>query len=421
MILIFVLWLLISPATVYAYLDPGSGAVLVNIIIAGIAALLYSFKNVILRLFGKNSPIKDQANSKQIGILSEGKQYSATFQPIINAFLEHKIPFSYYTLDIDDPALTIDNELMDSHFLGFKKWGFSRASILKVDNLLCTTPNIGVSGYPIKKSPNIKNLIHIFHSINDLAMYKQGSLDNYDTVLMVGPFQEKSIRELETKRNLKLKKLVSIGLPYLDVYSESNNKDVKNNDSQKTILIGSSWGDKGLLKVYGIDFIKQLVAYDYNVIIRPHPQSYISERDFIKKLKNETKYLHNVLWDDSISPVGSMVKADILISDTSSLRFDFAFIFNKPVITLQINTELMPGYERYDLSSIWMEEAEKKIGPIINKDSIYNINEIIEKAIEEFHPNRIINFRNETVVNYGKAGEAIAEYFSAYALKGDND
>jgi len=421
MIFILILWLLISPVPIYAYLDPGSGAVLINIIIAGIAALLYSFKNVILRLFGKNPPPKSQADRNLVGILSEGKQYWATFKPIINTFLENKIPFSYYTLDIGDPALTIDNELMDSHFLGFKKWGFSRASVLKIDNLLCTTPNIGCSGYPIKKSPDIKNLIHIFHSINDLAMYKKGSLDNYDTVFMVGPFQEKSIRELETKRNLKLKKLVNIGLPYLDVYLESNNKVERNNENKKTILIGTSWGDKGLLKVYGIDFIKQLVAYDYNVIIRPHPQSYISENDLIKKLKNETKYLPNVVWDDTISPVESMRKADILISDTSSLRFDFAFIFNKPVITLQIKTELMPGYERDDLSSIWMEEAEKKIGPIINKDSIYNINEIIEKAVEEFNPNRIINFRNETVVNYGKAGEAIAEYFSDYAIKGDND
>ncbi len=421
MIIILILLFILSPIPIYAYLDPGSGAVLINLIIAGIAALLYSLKNIIFKLFSKDKNPKKNKESNKVGILSEGKQYWATFQPIINAFIKYKIPFSYYTLDIEDPALTIDNDLMESQFLGYKKWGFARASLLKIENLICTTPNIGCAEYPIRKSPNIKNLIHIFHSINDLAMYKKGSLDYYDIVLMVGPFQEKSIRELEQKRNLKPKKLINVGLPYLDVYSSDNDIIIKSDTALKTILIGSSWGDKGLLKVYGTEFITKLAAYGYEIIIRPHPQSFISELDLIKKLKGETKNFNNIHWDDSISPVESMKKADILISDTSSLRFDFAFIYNKPVITLKIETEEMPGYERDELDSIWMEYAEKEIGPILTKESLDMIKDYIEKALTEFNAHRILKFRNETIVNYGKAGEAIAEYFIKYSIEGGNN
>ena len=42
MYLILIIILLLAPGAAYGYLDPGSGAVLINLIIAGVAALLCS-------------------------------------------------------------------------------------------------------------------------------------------------------------------------------------------------------------------------------------------------------------------------------------------------------------------------------------------------------------------------------------------
>ena len=59
-----------------------------------------------------------------------------------------------------------------------------------------------------------------------------------------------------------------------------------------------------------------------------------------------------------------MNKSNILISDTSSIRFDFLFVHEKPVITLDINKDEMKG----------MKENFLQIGRIavIKKEHIHN-------------------------------------------------
>lgn len=406
---IFLIFFVIAPNIAFAYLDPGSGAVLVNLLIAGVAALLFSLKGVFLRLIGKKPAEQAKLPKRhEIAILSEGKQYWATFRPIIEALLHRGLPFAYYTLDIEDPALKLEHELMQARFLGYGALANYRAGRLQADYLLCTTPNIGGKGYPIQKSPQVNNLIHVFHSINDLAMYRKGSLDHYDAVFMVGAWQAKSIRALESKRGLKPKQLVSLGVPYLDVYQ----KDVQEIErgERPCILVASSWGQKGLLMAYGIDFIKTLAA-QYRVIVRPHPQSYQSEAKKMASFEKELKK-YEISWDRDISPVNSMQQADLLISDTSSIRFDFAFLYQRPVITLEVEADAMPGYEREDLDELWMDQAAVRIGIKLGKAEIHQILKYVQIALKDHNKEELISFRESVISNFGAAGEAIAEYLS---------
>lgn len=407
MLFLLVLFLFL-PWVLHAYLDPGTGTILVNLLIAGLATLVYSLKGFILRLLGKGAYIpRDQGG---IAIFSEGRQYWATFEPIILAFLDRKISFRYYTLDVEDEALLIENELMSSRFLGYGSLAFRRASNLKADYLISTTPNLGCNSYPISRSSKVGTLVHVFHSINDLSMYRIGSLDHYDLVIMVGEFQAESIRLLEKKRNLKPKELVTLGLPYLDCYAQ-NKKEKQCISTTKIVLIGSSWGNKGLLSCFGTAFIRQLALSGYDLIIRPHPQSLISETQAIQRYKTELGDLSNVSWDTQISPSQSMNRADILISDTSSLRFDFAFIHEKPVITLNIPKDAMPGYERDEMEFIWADLAAPRIGFVLEEQQLDELPKWIEKSFAEFDPETIRAFRDQTIANYARAGQSIAEFF----------
>lgn len=417
-ILLLIVLILLNPVCAHAYLDPGSGAVLINLLIAGVAALLFSLKGVFLRMTGK----KDKGTAKvvkqevAIGILSEGKQYNATFEPIVRALIKHEIPFYYYTLDIEDVLLDIESEYMVSRFLGYGNLGYARASSLNVANLICTTPNIGCKGYPIQKSQHVQNLIHVFHSINDLSMYRKGSLDYYDSVYMVGDFQEKSIRELERKRAIKEKQLVSLGLPYIDTYSKALIVSDAKDDVVKTILVASSWGTKGLLSNYGTGFIRKLTEAGYQVIVRPHPQSYVSELKFIEGIEHEVSKLANAKWDRNISPTESMQKADILISDTSSIRFDYAFLYQRPVLSLEVSLDDMPGFEREDMTELWMDKAAHNIGIKLSKADTAEIVGFVEKAVKDYDTEAIISYRDRVITNFGKAGEAIAHFVKSNIL-----
>jgi len=406
------LFIFFLPADAFAYLDPGTGAALVNLLVAGVATLIYSLKGFVFSLFkpGKK-PQKAAQRGMSLAILSEGTQYYATFEPIIRNLIQEEIEFSYWTLDVEDPALRIDSEYMHSRFLGYGAWAFSRAGNINADYLLCTTPNIGCKGYPIRKSPLVKNLVHVFHSINDLSMYRRGSLDYYDMVIMVGDFQAASIREIEKKRHLKEKRLVTLGIPYLDVYSKGKDTE-SSNIKVKTILIGSSWGSKGLLSHYGTDFIRLLAGKGYQLILRPHPQSLVSEQAMLEKCKADLQQYKNVIWNTETSPQQAMNQADILISDTSSLRFDFAFVYEKPVITLEIPSAAMPGYERDDLASIWSDSAEKEIGFCLAEKDLNQLPDFVEKAMQEYDPDRIRKFRDSTLANYADCGKAITGFFA---------
>jgi len=405
-------FILIIPTIAYAYLDPGTGAVLINVIIASIAAGLYFIKGFFLKLFGKKKGFKkniiNNYDSKKIGLFSEGKQYWSTFKPIIEALLNKQQFFNYYTLDIEDPALQIENSLMNSKFLGYGFMGYLRASNINVETLLSTTPNIGTKNSLIKRFKYVKNIIHVFHSISDISMYKIGSLDAYNTVIMAGPFQEKSIKEIEKIRKLPPKELISIGLPYLDTLI--NEKVVNNKNINKTLLVASSWGEKGCFNVYGIDFIINLAQLDYNIIVRPHPQSFVSEKKQILHIKKTLSLYKNIEWDDNILPSNAMSKTDILISDTSSIRYDFAFIYEKPVISLLIESNQMPGFERDYLKTIWDDKAHHIIGKVIEKKDIEQLPSIIAYLLNNYDVENLRSFRDETLNNFGKAGKAITDY-----------
>ncbi len=105
-----------------------------------------------------------------------------------------------------------------------------------------------------------------------------------------------------------------------------------------------------------------------------------------------------------------MQKADLLISDTSSIRFDFAFLFQKPVITLDVALQAMPGFERDDMSELWMDGAAKEIGAVLKPDEISKINAIVKEMLSAENAAEISRYRDETISNFGAAGEAMARY-----------
>ena len=103
-----------------------------------------------------------------------------------------------------------------------------------------------------------------------------------------------------------------------------------------------------------------------------------------------------------------MQKASILISDVSGIVFDFTFIYEKPVIVIE-NEVTREGFEAQDVKlDIWEHKILAKVATIVRYKEIDSLAEIIETTINNGVSNKMIDIRNESVFNLGKAGEIAA-------------
>lgn len=409
LVFVFIFFL---PNIAFAYLDPGTGNALVYIVLSFLGALIFSLKGVFYAIIGRNDDSKDVKRNYDIVIFSEGKNYWNTFKPIVEALIKRKQSFTYYTMDFRDPCLGIDNQYINNKYIGKGNVALAKIGNLKTDLLLATTPNIGTPGYPIPRSKKIKKLIHVFHAIDGIAYYQKFSLDCYDAIMLVGKFEIPIIRKLEELRNLPAKELVPAGLPYLDVIAgkmqDTGTNTVKK--EKKTILVAPSWGSKSCLVNYGDGFIKKLAEAHYRVIVRPHPQSMIAEKELITNMQHDLAKYTNVIWDFAVDGSKSMSEADLLVSDTSAIRFDFAVLYQKPVLTLEMPLPDPEKYELSDLKVAWDEQAINEIGQRLSKTEIGNIAEVVNNILQDNQGYDLAAFRANNIYNWEKSGDAIAEY-----------
>jgi len=374
------------------YLDPGTGNALFAALFGILGSIAFFAKNIFYHLKEVITGKKQEVFKCDLAIFSEGKMYWIYFKDVVEELIKRKFKFAYYTMDINDPALELYDygnpdanfSLFKIRFVGSGNKGYSAISNLKEKNILSTTPNIGCSGYPIKKPKNCENLIHIFHATG--MGYKKGGLDNYDTILL---HQQNFANLFENK------KIVLAGLPYLDTLIE-NAKTLQNKTDGKTILIASTWGSGGILKNYGSKFILDLVKAGYNVIVRPHPYSYICEKDFIESLQKE---LPGIPFSTEINNLSVLSKADVLISELSGVRLDFYLAFKRPVISLESGKR--DEYEHDE----WSVEISEDIGIFVKKEDVDNLPQIVKNLSE-----RKLVDENSILANIGKSKTVIADY-----------
>lgn len=393
---------------VLAYLDPGSGSALLGAVFALCGALVFSAKSFFFRYVLGRSDKTVKAHDG-IAIFSEGRNYWGTFQPVVEELLRREIDFSYYTMDVKDPALHIDNPHMFARLYDKDNvTSFRKLSSIKAKVLLSTTPNIGTPGYPLARSRDVTRMAHVFHDpLGDVSTYMKGSLDHYDDVFLPGPFAEDPIRTLEQKRGLKKKTMHLCGLPYLDGYVSrlgSSKSEVKG-EGKKTVIIASSWGMKGVLKAYGCDYVKDLIAAGFRVIVRPHPQSYHSERQFIEEVERKVTSW-GAEWDCNPDGLPSLSRADVMVSDTSGVRFDYAYLFARPVITMKITMDSSSVLEAADIGKSWVDDLANEIGFEI--DDAGGIVDAVKGALSDGGKD-IAAWRDAHCVNFGHAAAAVAD------------
>ena len=150
------------------------------------------------------------------------------------------------------------------------------------------------------------------------------------------------------------------------------------------------------------------------MIVRPHPYSIKIESKYINLCQKLTLPFQSIKWDFSNDPSLSMSNADLLISDTSAIRFDFAFIYDKPVITLLIPELSLNSFEVYSLEENWSEKIAKQIGTIIKYNDTSEIIQNVSNLIAKKNRNSFLQLRNKFIANINMSADKIISYLRLY-------
>lgn len=366
------------------YIDPGTGSMLVTVLIGIAGAAIYSLRSRLMKMKMKIGGGKAKADARCVpfAIFSDHKRYFTNFEPVLREMNARGKPVLYLTASEDDPVFSCGLEHVTAEYIGPGNKVFSRLNSLKATVLFSTTPGLEV--YQWKRSPGVAWYVHMPHAANDITLYRMFGLDYYDAVLLSGEYQAEELRALEALRKLPQKELRVVGIPYMDVMAERLRREGPAPEHPRTVLLAPSWGKSALLGVYGARIIEVLLATGYHLIIRPHPQSFTAEKELIDGLMAKYPDSERLEWNRDLDNFEVLRRSDILVSDFSGVIFDFTLIYDKPVIYTDPNFDLAP-YDAWWLKDkpLWTVSALPRLGLALTEENMETLKQLIDRCLSD--------------------------------------
>lgn len=367
------------------YIDPGTGSMLFAALLGMASTLYFLAQRLWLKFKYRSGKVETDTEKKELVIFGEGGQYWKVFAPVCDELEKRGFDCEYYTMDEKDPALSAGYEHVHVSFIGADNRAFAKLNLMKAHICLSTTPGLGV--YQWKRSKGVDKYVHMFHDVSEGTGYRMFGIDDYDAVLLSGEFQEEYIRKLEKLRGEEPKELTLAGSTYMDALmarKESTADKLKKADG-KTILLAPSWGQSAILSRFGDKIIDALVKTGYHIIIRPHPQTVKSEKEILEPLKKKYGDSRSVEWDEEHDNFDSLSRADVMISDFSGVIFDYAFVFDKPVIYADTGLDTSPYDAAWLDEQVWRLKVLPELGVQLRETDFERIKELIDEVIGDDH------------------------------------
>ena len=434
------------------YIDPGTGSMLFTILIGAVSAGYFVFQKLKLKMkFVLSGGKAGTADAEKIPyvIFSDSKRYWNVFKPVCDEFERRNIDVEYWTMSEDDPALKEEYTHVKPSFIGEGNKAFSKLNIMNASVVLATTPGLDVLQW--KRSKNVDWYVHILHQPGDTTFYRMFGLDHYDAVLISGEYEEKQLRDIEKLRNIGRRETYLTGITYLDTmkaryegdtgtrgtvllapseqgeaevpdglqrepkepspWSEAGDDTENRPLCQKTVLLAPTWGETAILTRFGERIIKALVDTGYNIVIRPHPQSFTSEKEMMDKLMAKFPEGEKLHWNRDNDNFEVLKSADIMITDFSGVMFDYALIFDRPFIYADIEFDKSPYDAAWLEEDMWTLRILPQIGIPLKEEDFDNIKEVIDRTVnDETLAAGRDRARQETWANPGRAAELTVDY-----------
>ncbi len=239
--------------------------------------------------------------------------------------------------------------------------------------------------------------VQVFHG---LAGEKKGHFrirHYFDLYLTQGPYFTKKFYKL--KNRYKNFDVIETGWPKLDVYGKELHKydAIKESllakfQAKKIVLYAPTFSPSLNSASFLLDEFKKLAENkDYLILIKFHDLMSPDLIEAYKKLSNEHD---TVIFEEERNIIKFLLMADILISDTSSVVYEF-LLLDKPVLTFKSNSKCI----KWD-NTLTYSNLEKKIESNLEVDH-FKLKR--KEIVQQYHPYTDGNSATrmvETVVSY---------------------
>ena len=349
---------------------------------------------------------------KQIVFYSEKNGFYKYFRDVIEVILRRTdIIIHYISSDPEDEVFSLESDSFHTYYIEEKLMVLMMR--MDADIVVMTTPDL--QKYYIKRSMVRDDVEYVYmdHGIgSDNLMLRKGALDAFDTVFCSNETVYQEIRAQERVYGLKAKTLVKYGYAMMDnmIRAYSEQPPVKN--EPPVVLIAPSWQEENIMDTCIDGILRNLLPLQFRIIVRPHPQYVRHYPEKLESLRNQYRNFTNFCLQEDFSSNKTVFNADILVTDWSSIAYEYSFTTLKPCLFINTPMKVMnPDYrdievEPFDIS------IRKKIGIEVELNEIDKIPSAVERLLTEecFSPDSISALREQSLYHLGNAASVGAEY-----------
>lgn len=351
----------------------------------------------------------------KIVFYSEKNGFYKYYQNIIEELIRRtNIVVHYITSDPNDEVFGMESEQFKPYYIGENRLIVLMMK-LEADIVVMTTPDL--ENFQLKRSYVKKDALYIYvpHDVNSSNLtFRKDALDHYDVIFTSGYKNKAELAEREEKFNLPKKELVEWGSSVIDNMIVSYDKMLQEEtvrSEQKTVLIAPSWQKDNIMDSYIEEMLDQLKNSPYRVIVRPHPQ-YVRHYGARIDALAEKYASENMIFQKDFSSNKTVYTADLLITDWSSIAFEYAFSTLKPVLFINTPMKIMnPDYQ--ELNEVPIDiELRNEVGISLDTDKLSELNATVDTLFhaDRFSVESMTQLREKYIYNIGESGKVGAKF-----------
>lgn len=360
-----------------------------------------------------------KTQDKKIVFYSEKNGFYKYYKNIIEEIIRRtNIVIHYITSDPEDEVFGLESEQFKPYYINENRMIVLMMK-METEIMVMTTPDL--ENFQLKRSYVKKDIEYIYvpHDVNSSNLtFHKNALDHFDTIFTSGPKNRAEIAEREEKAGLPKKNLVEWGSSVIDNMTVSYEQMVSEESrsgtrkDQKTILIAPSWQADNILDSCIGQMLDRLTETGHQIIVRPHPQ-YVRHYEGRIDALAEKYRARGVTFQKDFSSNKTVYMADLLVTDWSSIAFEYAFSTLKPVLFINTPMKVVnPDYRELDTVPIDIELRDR-VGISVAPEKIEEaLVPAVEKLLadDQFSQASMRRMKEEYIYNNGTSGKAGAKY-----------